>query len=91
MNAPTDLNANNNIRSKYMEKSLNFIGKTVDEAIETGLKALGLPREAVEVEVLEEGKIRRIGKSVAAAVKLTIIDKPKAQDEQEEKIGRAHV
>ncbi len=84
MNAPTDLNANNNIRSKYMEKSLNFIGKTVDEAIETGLKALGLPREAVEVEVLEEGKIRRIGKSVAAAVKLTIIDKPKAQDEQEE-------
>ena len=48
-----------------MEKSLNFIGKTVEEAIETGLKALGLPREAVEVEVLEEGTVRRIGKSVA--------------------------
>ncbi|MBD5636624.1 MAG: KH domain-containing protein [Clostridia bacterium] len=68
-----------------MEKSLNFIGKTVEEAIETGLKALGLPREAVEVEVLEEGKVRRIGKSVAAAVKLTILDKPKDAEEIEEK------
>ena len=54
-----------------MEKSLNCTGKTVDEAIEEGLKELGLTRDEVEVEVLEEGKVRRIGKSVPAEVKLT--------------------
>lgn len=61
-----------------MEKSLNFTGKTVDEAIEAGLNELGLTREEVEVEVLEEGKVRRIGKSVAAEVKLTMKEKAKA-------------
>ena len=55
-----------------MEKTLNFTGKTVDEAIEEGLKELGLTREDVDVEVLEEGKVRRIGKSVPAEVKLTV-------------------
>lgn len=55
-----------------MEKSHNFTGKTVDEAIEAGLKELGLTRGDVEVEVLEEGKVRRIGKSVAAEVKITV-------------------
>ena len=55
-----------------MEKTLNCTGKTVEEAIEAGLKELGVSREEVEVEVLEEGKVRRIGKSVAAEVKLTL-------------------
>lgn len=59
-----------------MEKSLNFTGKTVDEAVEAGLKELGLTREDVEVEVLQEGKVRRIGKSVAAEVKLTVKEVP---------------
>ena len=31
-----------------------FLGKTVEEAIENGLKALGITRESAEVEVLEE-------------------------------------
>lgn len=55
-----------------MDKSQNFTGKTVDDAIEAGLKELGVSREEVEVEVLEEGKVRRIGKSVDAEVKLTV-------------------
>ena len=55
-----------------MEKTLICTGKTVDEAIEQGLKELSLTREDVEVEVLTEGKIRRIGKSVDAEVKLTV-------------------
>ena len=55
-----------------MEQSLNFTGNTVDEAVEAGLKELGVTREEVEIEVLEEGKVRRIGKSVAAEVKLTV-------------------
>ena len=58
-----------------MEKTLNVTGKTVDEAIENGLKELGLTKEDVEVEVLEEGKVRRIGKSVEAEVKLTVKEK----------------
>ena len=36
--------------------NLNVSAKTVDEAIEVGLAQLGLPREQVEVEVINEGK-----------------------------------
>jgi spoIIIJ-associated protein len=35
--------------------SLEIIAPSIDEAIEKGLKDLGLPRENVEVEVLDEG------------------------------------
>ena len=35
--------------------NLEMIAPTVDEAIANGLQELGLPREAVEVEVLDEG------------------------------------
>ena len=55
-----------------MDKTLNCTGKTVEEAIEAGLKELGVSRENVEVEVLQEGKVRRIGKSIEAEVKLTV-------------------
>lgn len=51
-----------------------FTGKTVDEAVEAGLKALGLPREDVDVEVLEAGKKKLFG-SVHAKVKLTVKEK----------------
>jgi spoIIIJ-associated protein len=36
------------------EKSLEFSGKTVDEALEKGLAELGLPRDALNVEVVRE-------------------------------------
>lgn len=58
-----------------MENSHTFTGKTVDEAVEEGLKELGLSRGDVEIEVLEEGKVRRIGRSVAAEVKITVKEK----------------
>lgn len=35
--------------------TLEVIAQSVDEAIQKGLKELGLPREAVDVEVLDEG------------------------------------
>ena len=35
--------------------TLEIIAQTVDEAIEKGLTDLGLPREAVEITVLDEG------------------------------------
>ena len=50
-----------------MEQNNVFTGKTVDEAIEEGLKVLGLTREEVEVQVLEEGKKKLFG-SIKAKV-----------------------
>lgn len=47
-----------------------FTGKTVEEAIELGLKTLGIESEKAEIEVLEEGKKRIFG-SVKAKVKIT--------------------
>lgn len=53
-----------------MEESNVFSGKTVEEAIEEGLKELDLTREEVDIEVLEEGKKKIFG-AVKAKVKLT--------------------
>ncbi len=50
---------------------LEFTGKTVDEAVEEGLKTLGLTREEAHVEVLEEGKKGGLfSKGVKARVKV---------------------
>lgn len=47
-----------------------FTGKTVEEAVEEGLKELGLSREEAEICVLEEGK-KGLFKSVKARVKIS--------------------
>ena len=39
-----------------MAKSIISEGKTTSEAIEKGLKAIGLPKELVEIKVIEENK-----------------------------------
>ncbi len=50
---------------------LEFTGKTVDEAVEEGLKTLGLTREEAHIEVLEEGKKGGLfSKGVKARVKV---------------------
>ena len=46
-----------------------YTGKTVDEAVETALKELGITAEEAEVTVLEEGKRKLFG-SVKAKVKV---------------------
>ncbi len=51
-----------------------FSGKTAEEAVETGLRELGLKREEVQIEVIEEGKRKLFG-SVPAQVRLTPIPK----------------
>ncbi len=53
-----------------MEEKDVFSGKTVDEAIAEGLKALNIAREEAEIEVLEEGKKKIFG-AVKAKVKVT--------------------
>lgn len=51
-------------------KEYEFTGKTVEEAVEEGLKELGLSREEAEICVLEEGK-KGLFKSVKARVKIS--------------------
>jgi len=53
--------------------TLEKIAPTIEEAIEAGLDELGLPREAVEVEILDEGNKGLFGLgSRQARVRLTI-------------------
>lgn len=51
-----------------------FSGKTVDDAVRAGLEELGVTREEVKIEVLEEGKKKLFG-SIPAQVKITVIPK----------------
>ena len=46
-----------------------FTGKTVEEAVEKGLKELGLTQETAEIKVLEEGKRKLFG-SIKARVEI---------------------
>lgn len=64
---------------KYVE----FTGKTVDEAIEKGLKELGLTAEEVEIRVLEEGKRKLFG-SVKARVEIGVAE---TQEEPEVEVA----
>ncbi|MBK5107980.1 MAG: Jag N-terminal domain-containing protein, partial [Anaerolineales bacterium] len=54
--------------------NLEIIAPTVDEAIQKGLADLGLPREAVEIEVLDEGGKGLFGLgNRQARVRLTVL------------------
>ena len=53
---------------KYTE----FTGKTVDEAIEIGLKELGLTKERADIRVIEEGKKKLFG-AVKARVEIAAL------------------
>ena len=44
-----------------MKNYTEFTGKTVEEAVENGLRELGLSREEAEIRVLEEGKKKLFG------------------------------
>jgi spoIIIJ-associated protein len=63
------------------EKSMiEVAGKDVDAAIGAGLKRLNLPREAVEVEVLDEGRPGVFGLGARAArVRLTVTSEARRQ------------
>jgi len=55
--------------------TLEIIGPTIEEAVEDGLDQLGLPRDAVEVEVLDEGQGGFLGiGSRQVRVRLTLLN-----------------
>ena len=59
---------------------LEIIAPSVEEAIEQGLQDLGLPREAVEIEILDEGSRGLFGLgSRQSRVRLTIITAPESR------------
>lgn len=61
------------------EKNLEFTGKSVDEAVEKGLAELGLAREAVDIDILDEGSRGLLGlRSEEARVRLTPRAEPTA-------------
>ena len=60
---------------KEGQTTLEVIAPSIDEAVEKGLDDLGLPREAVEIEILDEGKGGFLGiGSRQARVRLTVSD-----------------
>lgn len=70
-----------------MDKSratLEVIAQSVDEAIQKGLNELGLPREAVEVEVLDEGSQGVLGIGSRQARVRISLNTPESQPEKAE-------
>ncbi len=65
---------------KYTE----FTGKTVEEAVEAGLSALGLTKDQADIRVLEEGKKKLFG-SVKARVEIAALKNETIEQENGEK------
>lgn len=65
---------------------VEFTGKTVEEAIESGLKSLGLTREQADIRVLEEGKKKLFG-SVKARVEIAALESETATAAEENTRG----
>ena len=63
--------------------TLEIIAPSVEEAIEQGLDQLGLPRDAVKVDIIDEGKGGFLGMgNRQVRVRLSIID-DSSQNEKE--------
>ncbi len=66
--------------------TLEIIGPSVEEAVEKGLDQLGLPRDAVSVEVLDEGKDGFLGMgNRKVRVRLSIAEESPTEDRKEQK------
>ena len=59
-----------------------FTGKTVKDAIEKGLKELGITEEQADVRVLDEGK-KKLFKSIPARVEIAILDNQSQENTEE--------
>ena len=65
--------------------TLEIIAPSVEEAVEQGLDQLGLPRDAVEIDILDEGKNGFLGVgSRQVRVRLTISDASPAKEDKKQ-------
>ncbi len=68
--------------------TLEVMGSSVEEAIESGLDQLGLPRDAVNVEVLDEGQNSFLGLGGRQVrVRLSLLDVEKEKKSEPEKVS----
>ena len=68
------------------ETTLEIIAPSVEEAVEKGLDQLGLPRDAVSIEVLDEGKDGFLGiGNRKVRVRLSITEESPTEDRKEKK------
>ena len=63
--------------------TLEKIAPTIEEAIENGLDELGVPRDAVDVEILDEGNKGLFGLGSRHARVLLIIKETDSDSEQD--------
>ena len=71
---------------KNNRATLEVIAQTIDEAIEKGLNDLGLPRDAVEIDILDEGGKGMLGiGSRQARVRISVLGEDGDSEEQEQK------
>ena len=71
---------------KNNRATLEVIAQTIDEAIEKGLNDLGLPRDAVEIDILDEGGKGMLGiGSRQARVRISVLGEEGDSEEQEQK------
>lgn len=77
---------------KNNRATLEVIAQTVEEAIEKGLNDLGLTRDAVEIEVLDEGGKGMLGlSSRQARVRISVItedDEPQIEEKGKEEASQ---
>ena len=63
-----------------------FTGKTVEDAVEKGLKELGITREQADIRVLEEGKKKLFG-SIKARVEIAVLEEETAEATEVEEVA----
>ena len=67
--------------------TLEVIAPSIEEAISKGLNQLGLPREAVDIEVMDSGSRGLFGLgSRQARIRLTIIPQDEEKSEKDERL-----
>ena len=67
-----------------------FTGKTVEEAVEKGLKELGITAEQADIRVLEEGKKKLFG-SIKARVEIAVKEAAQSVETAKENVAPASV
>jgi spoIIIJ-associated protein len=73
---------------KNNRATLEVIAQTIEEAIEKGLSDLGLPREAVEIDVLDEGGSGILGLgSRQARVRISVLGQDDVLESEEVQIS----